>query len=364
MRVYLDHNATTRLRPEARAAMEPFLDAGNPSSIHAEGRRARDAVERARDQVAALVGGAREEIVFTSGGTESNNLALAGLRAPGRHGVARAPIEHPSVAARDAIALPVDARGQVTLVGVAAALGREPALIAVQLANHELGTIQPVAAIARLARQTGTPMHSDAVQAAGKLRLDVRALGVDTLALSSHKLGGPKGVGALWVRRGVDLPPLHAGGHQERERRPGTENVAGIVGFGAACARAAADLDERVAATAALRNRLEAGLVALGARVHGGGERVCNTCNVGFDGVDGELLVAALDLAGIAASTGAACSSGSVEPSPVVLAIYPDGERARAREAVRFSLGWDTRADDLERVLAIVPSLIERIRRA
>jgi cysteine desulfurase len=235
--------------------------------------------------------------------------------------------------------------------------------VTVQLANHEIGTIQPIAEIARLAHAAGAFVHVDAVQAAGKIPIDAHALGVDTLALSAHKIGGPKGAGALYVRRGFDLPSLMMGGHQERERRPGTENVAAIVGFGAAAARARTGQGELAARLSALRDRLEAGLVAAGARVHGGGARVPNTSNVGFDGVDGELLVAALDLEGVAASTGAACSSGSVEPSPVVTALLAN-DRARAKEAVRFSLGWDTRAEDIDFVISVVPSLVARIRAA
>jgi cysteine desulfurase len=358
--------------------MVEWLDAGNASSIHAEGRRARDAVERARDEVAGLVGADRDEIVFTSGGTESNNQALYGMVTAQLHDEPRdqlilSQIEHPSV--DDVCAglmargfriwfLAMNGDGLVDVADVAERVrAQRPYFVTVQLANHEIGTIQPIAEIARLAHAAGAFVHVDAVQAAGKIPIDAHALGVDTLALSAHKIGGPKGAGALYVRRGFDLPSLMRGGHQERERRPGTENVGAIVGFGAAAARARAGQGELAARLSALRDRLEAGLVAAGAQVHGGGARVPNTSNVGFDGVDGELLVAALDLEGVAASTGAACSSGSVEPSPVVTALLAN-DRARARQAVRFSLGWDTRAEDIDFVISVVPSLVARIRAA
>lgn len=351
-RIYLDHNATTPLGDAARAAMAAALDeVGNPSSLHAEGRRARDRVERARAEVAALVGGAREEIVFTSGGTEANNLALAGLGQGGA--IVVSAVEHPSVleaagAARRVV--PVDRDGRVDLEALARAAAGA-ALVSVQLANHEIGTLQELAAVVAVARRAGARVHTDAVQAAGKLPLDVRALGVDAMTLSAHKLGGPKGAGALWLRDGLDVAPLLRGGHQERERRPGTENLVGIVGFGAAAAVVEP-------ATAALRDRFEAGCVALGARVAGAGApRVPTTSYVAWDGVEGELLMQALDLEGVAVSTGAACSSGSLEPSPTLRAIgFPEG--------IRVSFGRANTAADVERVLALLPSLLERIRGA
>lgn len=350
MRIYFDHNATTPLHPAARAAMVEWLDGfGNPSSLHAEGRRARDAVESARDAVAALIGASRDEIVFTSGGTEANQLALRGLARAGR--VVSTAVEHPSVDG-DARAR-VDREGRVDLDELAR-LADGAALVSVQLANHETGVVQDLAAVVALARSRGARVHTDAVQAAGKLALDVRALGVDALSLSAHKIGGPNGVGALWLRGGVDVAPLWHGGHQERGRRAGTENVAGIVGFGAAAA--AVELP-----SPALRDRFEAGARALGARVHGGGAlRVPTTSNVAFAGVDGELLMEALDLEGVAVSTGAACSSGSLEPSPVIVALGIGD----AREALRVSFGRGNSAGEVDRVLALLPSLIARIRRA
>ncbi|MDB4965059.1 MAG: iscS [Myxococcales bacterium] len=326
-------------------ALETF---GNPSSLHDEGRRARQLVEEARDRVAQLVGARREEIVFTSGGTEANNLAVRGL-ARGRR-VVLSPIEHPSVHADGAELLRVDADGRVDLEDLARKVSADT-LVSVQLANHEIGVVQDLAAIAAIAHRAGAIVHTDAVQAAGKLAFDVRALGVDALSLSAHKLGGPKGVGALWLRDGLDLAAMIGGGHQERGRRPGTENALGIVGFGAAAA--AVELP-----TPALRDRFEAGAVALGARVPGSGAaRVPTTSYVVFDGVEGELLMQALDLEGVAVSTGAACSSGSIEPSPVLRALgYAEG--------IRVSLGRDSRAADVDRVLALLPSLIARIKRA
>jgi cysteine desulfurase len=350
-RIYFDHNATTPLHPAARAAMVEFLDAfGNPSSLHAEGRRARDAVEHARDRVAALVGATRDEVVFTSGGTEANNLALAGLGRGGR--VVATAVEHPSLdGARERAH--VDGEGRVDRDELRR-LAAGAALVSVQLANHETGVLQDLAAVVAVARRAGARVHTDAVQAAGKIAVDMRALDVDALSLSAHKLGGPKGVGALVVREGIDVGPLLVGGHQERERRPGTENVVGIVGFGAAAAAV-----ERQSAE--LRDRFEAGAIALGARVHGAGAaRVPTTSNVAFAGVDGELLMQALDLEGVAVSTGAACSSGSLEPSPVIIALGA----GNPREAVRVSLGRGNTRDEIDRVLALLPSLLTRIRNA
>ncbi len=368
-RVYFDHNATTPLSPDARAAMLAFLDVhGNPSSLHAEGRRARDAVERARDQVAALVGARREDLVFTSGGTEANNWAVTALAEHARANDSRrvrvllSAIEHPCVdapcaalAARGFVVerLPVDGQGRVDRDRLTARLDDTTALVTVQLANHEIGTIQAIAELATLARSRGAHLHSDAVQAAGKIAVDVRALGVDALTLSAHKIGGPKGAGALYVARELQLPSLLRGGHQERERRPGTENALGIVGFGAAAASV-------TPLSGALRDRFEAGAVALGARVHGGGgARVANTSNVAFAGVDGELLMEALDIDGFAVSTGAACSSGTRAPSPVIVAIGHN-----PKEAVRFSFGRGNTPAEVDAVLARLPSLLARIRQA
>ncbi len=377
MRVYLDHNATTPLAPRVRAAVEAALDlVGNPSSVHAEGRRARDVVEAARRSVAALVGAAAEEVVFTSGGTEADALGVIGLarlaRGEGRPAVVlMPPIEHPAVfgagAALEREGFRVDPV-EVTADGVidADALARQcaagAAVLAVSFANHELGTVQDVAALAAVARAHGVRVHCDAVQAAGKLPIDVRVLGVDTLAVSAHKLYGPKGVGALWVARECELAPLTEGGHQERERRPGTENVPGIAGFGAAAALAEHEGLAAQPRVRALRDRLEGGLLQIaGARVHSREvPRVPNTISAAFDGALGEVVVAGLDLAGVAASTGAACTSGTVEPSPVLIAL--GSPPARAAEAVRLSLGTDTTESKVQVVLEVLPEIVQRAR--
>ncbi len=380
MRVYLDHNASTRPHPSVVRAMARFLDEdfGNPSSIHAAGRAARDAIERARDQVARLVGVGRDELVFTSGGTEGNNLAIRGgaeaARAadPRRTRVLTTSIEHPSVLAA-ALALelrgfavtrlPVDASGRLDEDALERALGSDVALLTVQAANHELGNLLPIARLVERAHAAGVWVHTDAVQAAGKLPLELRALGVDLATLSAHKLYGPKGAGAVYLRAGCDVSPHTVGGHQERERRPGTENVAALVGFGVAAERAVEEGGAWAAHVEALRDRLEAGALALGARVNGDpGARVGNTTNLSWDGADGELVVESLDLEGIAASTGAACTSGSLEPSPVLLALGQSP--AQARTAVRFSLGRENSAQEIDHVLARLPEILRRVRSA
>src|SRR4051794_14020556 len=313
---------------------------GNPSSIHGVGRRARAVVEAARAEVATLIGGASEEIIFTSGGTEGDNLAIRGLAhaAAATRGGSRAahvvssPLEHPAVAgalaalARDGMSitlLPVSASGAIDPEDLRRALRPETVLVTLALANHELGNLYPIGALAAVARAGGALFHCDAVQAVGRVPVDVHALGVDALTLSSHKLHGPKGVGALWVRQGLLPEPLVAGGHQERERRAGTENVPGIVGFGEACRLGRAELAQAGPRVTRLRDELEARLLAIpGARVHGARAcRVPGTSNVAFAGAPGELLLINLDLEGVCVSTGAACTSGTLEPSPVLLGL-------------------------------------------
>ncbi|HKE13683.1 MAG TPA: cysteine desulfurase family protein [Kofleriaceae bacterium] len=379
-RTYLDYNATTPLAPEVRGVMLEVLDSaqGNPSSIHAEGRTAREWLERARRQVAALLSARPDDVIFTSGGTEADALGAIGLYAaataagrPPR--VLVATIEHPAVhgaaralAARGAeiVELAVDPRGRLELDSLERALAAGgAALVAIALANHELGTAQDLPAVARLAAAAGALVHCDAVQAAGRIDVDVAALGADAVAISGHKIYGPKGVGALWIRPGLDLAPLWSGGHQERERRPGTENVAGIAGLGAAAELAAgpAALAAR-ARIAELAGELERGVLAIdGARVHGAGApRVPGTVNAGFAGAPGELVTQALDLAGVAVSTGAACTSGSVSASPVLLALGLP--RERALEGVRFSLGRPSSRADIQVLLELLPGIVSRVR--
>jgi len=375
--LYLDYNATTPLAPETLQAMMPYLTEayGNASSIHSLGQRARAAVELAREQVAALIGARDKEIVFTSGGTEADNLAIRGLveasEREKKH-VITTTIEHHAVLntcqalERDGVVvtyLPVGRNGIVDPGAVRAAITPDTVLITVMYANNELGTVQPIAEIGRLAGERKILFHTDAVQAAGKIPVDVKELGVDLLTLSSHKLYGPKGVGALYIRRGVRLKPLLFGGHHERDRRPGTENVAGIVGLGAAAALAREQLADESRRLSGLRDDLERRLLERvpHAGVNGDRERrTPNTTNIYFDFVEGEPLVISMDLKGIACSTGAACSSGAVEPSHVLTAIGLPAERARA--SLRFSLGRGTSAEDIDYVVETVPHVVERLR--
>ena len=369
MRLYLDHNAGAPLRPEARDAMLPWLGPpANPSSAHREGARARAALEEARAAIAGLIGAAPAEIVFTSGATEANNLALRGADAGGR--IVTTAIEHASVleTARAGGAVVttvgVDAEGRVAPEAVVAACSGRPALVSVGLANGEVGAVAPVAAIAAALAGSGAVVHTDAAQAAGRLPIDVRALGVDLLSLSSHKLGGPAGAGALWVRSGTTLDAQLRGGPQERGRRAGTENVAALVGFGAAARVAGATLAESAARLDALTQRLWQGLAArLPGVVRNGpasAPRLPNTLNVTVPGCAGESLLVLLDLAGVAASLGSACAAGAPEPSHVLVAM--GRTRDAARNGLRFSLGPDTTADDVARVVELLPRLVAQVR--
>jgi cysteine desulfurase len=376
MRVYLDHNATTPVREEALAAMQAALRLhwGNPSSVHAEGAGARALVERAREQVAALLGALPDEVVFTAGASEANNTALLGLlRSGARPGsIVSSSVEHPSVdAPLEALAqagwriarVPVDAEGLLDPEAVAAALAPDTALVSLLWGNNETGVVQPLEAIAPRVRERGIPLHVDATQCVGKLPIDLRALPVDLLSLSAHKLGGPKGVGALVVRRGAPLSPLLLGGPQERRRRGGTENTPGIAGLAAACALAERELPERIPSWGALRDRLWEGLHAKIPRLrrNGSAQRVlCNTLNVEIEGAAGELLVQALDLEGIAVSTGAACASGSVHPSHVLEAMGRSS--AAARSSLRLSVGHGVDEAAIDRALALLPDLVARAR--
>jgi len=381
MAVYLDYNATTPVAPAVLEAMLPFLgeNFGNAGSVHSAGQRARAAVDAARDSVAALIGAKPSEIVFTSGGTEADNLAIFGSVAaspkPRKHVITTA-IEHHAILHSceelerqgiDVTVVPVgrgpESQGVVDPEDIRRALRPETVLITVMHANNELGTLQPIEEIARIAAEAGVRFHCDGVQSAGKVPLDVKRLGVDLLSISAHKFYGPKGVGALYVRTGTNLAPRFFGGHAERDRRPGTENVPGIIAIGKAAELARKLLAEDAARIAPLRDRLESALLeripsarASGDRKH----RVPNTTNISFPGAAGEALLIALDLQGVECSTGAACSSGSTEPSHVLTAAGLSRDDARA--SLRFSLGRPTTAAEIDRAIEIIPGVVERIR--
>ncbi|HLI10619.1 MAG TPA: cysteine desulfurase family protein [Alphaproteobacteria bacterium] len=361
-RVYLDYNATAPLRAEAREAVALALaETGNPSSVHWYGRGARRRVEEARAQVAALLHAEAAEIIFTSGGTEANNLALAGCARPR---LLVSDIEHDSVLAAAPLAerIPVDDRGLVRLDVLEAKLAADPrlSLVSVMLANNETGVIQPLAELAALAHARGALVHCDAVQAVGKISVDFAALGVDLLSFSAHKIGGPPGIGALAIRPNLALHPLIRGGGQEKGRRSGTENLPGIVGFGAAAAVASAAL-ANYARLAAWRDHLERGVRAIAPRAQFFGQsapRLPNTACFTMPGVASETQVMALDLAGVAVSAGSACSSGKVRPSHVLRAMGADN--VAAGSAIRVSLGWESQAGDVDRFLNAWASLYAR----
>ncbi len=382
--MYLDNAATTRLDPEVLEAMLPYFreEYGNASSVHSFGQRARAAVEEARVRVAELIGAEPSEIIFTSGGTESDNLAIKGIayahEAFGRH-LITSQIEHPAVLQScraleqrgfEVTYLPVSPEGLVRVEDVARAVRPDTILITLMLANNEIGTIQPIREIAELLRRVRAErrqpypyLHTDAVQAVGKIPVAVNELGVDLLSLSAHKIHGPKGIGALYLRRGVRIVRQMDGGHHERDRRAGTENVPAIVGFGKAAQLTREHLPERIRHMRALRDQLERGIqeripwvLLNGHREH----RVPNICNVSFRFVEGEALMIRLDLRGIAVSTGAACSSGSLEPSHVLLAL--GRERELVQGSLRFSLSKDTTHEEIAYVLDVLPEEVERLR--
>jgi cysteine desulfurase len=378
MRIYFDHNATTPLHPDVAASMTRVLkeDFGNPSSVHQYGQRAKAILDDARGAVAALIGAEPAEVVFTSGGTEADNFAIRGaaeaLEPTGRRHLVASAIEHEAVlntfkalAKRgwQTTLVRVDAHGVVDPDRVRAAMTDATALVSVMHANNEIGTIQPIAEIAALAHDRGALMHTDAVQTAGKIPIDVNALAVDLLAISGHKFNGPKGAGALWIRRGTRLAAILTGGRHERSRRAGTENVPGLAGLGAAAVAARVKLATEPARLASLRDRLEAGILSsvAGTAVNGAREpRVANTTNVSFDGVEAESLLIALDLAGVAVSTGSACSSGTLEPSHVLRAMgFPPH---RTQNSIRFSLGQDNTEAEVDHVIAILPGIVEKLR--
>jgi cysteine desulfurase len=388
-RVYLDHNATTSVEPAVLEAMLPYLSSeyGNASSIHTFGQKARAAVETAREQIAALIGARPQEIVFTSGGTEADNHAIFGIaaswsstsstpltsRTSSPHVITTA-IEHEAVLntcqalEKQGVAvtyLPVDREGQIDPAALRDALRARPdtVLITVMHANNELGTVQPLEEIGRIAAEADVHLHTDAVQSAGKLPIDVNTLRLDLLSLSGHKFYAPKGIGALYIRGGTRLRQLLYGGHHQRGFRPGTENVPGIVGLGKAAEIARGELAQDAARISALRDTLENGLLqrVRDARVNGShAPRTPNTTNLTFPGIEGEALVIALDLKGLACSTGAACSSGAVEPSHVLTAIGLPPEEARA--SLRFSLGRHTDAADIDFALQSVPAAVAQLR--
>src|SRR5471030_700216 len=367
MRVYFDYNATTPLAPTVtdavtRAMRDVF---GNASSIHHFGQQAKATMDDARSAVSALVNAAPSEIVFTSGGTEADNLAIRGaadaLEPTGRRHLIASAIEHEAVLnTLRALArrgwrttlLPVDHSGIVSPDQLRDAIDRDTALVSVMHANNEIGTIQPVAALAAIAHEHGALMHTDAVQSVGKIPVDVRALGVDLLSLSAHKFNGPKGAGVLWIKRGTRMQPTVTGGKHERNRRAGTENVAAIAGLGVAATLAAGKMSAEAVRVAALRDRLEAGILreVPGTSVNGARDsRVPNTTNISFERVEAESLLIALDLEGIAVSTGSACSSGTLEPSHVLKAMGLPSHRTQ--NSLRFSLGMFSTEDEVDRVV-------------
>lgn len=383
MKVYLDNSATTATAPEVIEAMLPYFaqEMGNAQSVHSFGQRAKAAIEKARREVAALINAAPAEIVFVSGGTEADNLAVRGIaeahRECGRH-IITTRIEHPAVLATcEALEgegfrvtyLPVSKAGLVSLDDLSRAIDDDTILVSIMLANNETGTIQPVeeiAGIVKEARARGINhihLHTDAVQAVGKIPVDVEQLGVDLLSMSAHKFHGPKGIGALYVRKGTRLAKLLCGGHHERDRRAGTENVSGIVGLGKAAELARTRLSERCSGTRELRDYLESRVTSMIPRVRINGDldrRVPNISNMSFDGVDGESLLIAMDLKGIAVSTGSACASGSLEPSHVLQALGLSREQVRG--SLRFSLGAYTTREELEYAVSVLSESAARIR--
>lgn len=377
--IYLDHAATTPVRAEVRAAMEPFFDArfGNPSSVHRWGREARAALDDARERVAKALGANADEICFTSGGTEADNLAVLGVwharKAEGRRAIASTPIEHKAVlaAVHEAASqgaeerlIPVGATGTVDTDAFERLVTDDVAVCSVMWVNNEIGTIQPVPRLAEVAHSRGVIFHSDAVQAFGKVAIDATATPFDLLTISGHKIGAPKGIGAMYIRRGTPLHPLLHGGAQDRGRRPGTENVAFAVGLACAAELTVAEREEEVRRLATMRDRLESALLERvpDAVVHGqGAPRAPHILNISVPGTDSESLLMALDLSGVACSSGSACQSGSVDPSHVLAAMGVP--RDLAISAVRMSLGSLTTDECVERVAELFPALIAKARR-
>jgi cysteine desulfurase len=382
VRIYLDYNATAPPAPGVVDAVCRVLQdtPGNPSSIHGPGQQARAVLDTARHAVAALIGASATDVILTGGGTESDNLAIRGaadvLDESARRHLVTTAIEHEAVLTTfvalerrgwRVTRVPVDRSGVVSPGAIEEALRSVPdgaALVSVMHANNEIGTVQPVAEIAALARSHGALFHTDAVQTVGKIPVAVSTLGVDMLSLSGHKFGAPKGTGALWIRRGLRLSAQQTGGKQERSRRAGTENVAGLAGLGVAADYARSTLDRQMADSARLRDRLEHGILSAVSRSAVNGDpdrRVPNTTNISIEGIEAELLLMALDLEGIAVSTGAACSSGSLEPSHVLKAM--GFSSSRTRTSLRFSLGAATTEEEIDVVIARLPPIVEKLRR-
>ena len=377
-RIYFDHNATTPIDPAVADTMAVALreEFGNPSSVHHFGQRAKAVVDQARSAVAALIGADPSEVVFTSGGTESDNFAIRGtaeaLERTGRRHLIASAIEHEAVLntlkalarrGSDTTLLPVGDTGITSSDDLRAALRDDTALVSVMHANNEIGTIQPITELARVAHERGALFHTDAVQSAGKLPIDVKTLGVDLLTISAHKFYGPKGVGAIWIRRGLRILPSFTGGKQERNRRAGTENVTGIIGMGVAAEVVRAKMAAECARLAMLRDRLEEGILRAVPRTMVNGaktSRVANTTNISFDRVEAESLLIGLDLEGIAVSTGSACSSGTLEPSHVLKAMgFP---AHRTQNSIRFSLGAANTEAEVDRAIAVLPGVVEKLR--
>jgi cysteine desulfurase len=378
MRVYYDHNATTPVAPAVAEVMTRVLttEFGNASSIHHFGQRAKAILDDARTAVADLIKGDPSEVVFTSGGTEADNFAIRGvaeaMEPTGRRHLIASSIEHEAVLNTfkalvrrgwTTTLLPVDASGIVAPAALEAALTDRTALVSVMHANNEIGTIQPIAELARLAHARGALFHSDAVQSVAKIPVDVRALGLDLLSLSAHKFNGPKGAGALWIKRGTRIAPTMTGGKHERNRRAGTENVPAIAGLGVAAGLAAGKMTADGAHLAAMRDRLEQAILARVAHTAVNGardRRVPNTTNISFDGVEAESLLIALDLEGVAVSTGSACSSGTLEPSHVLRAMGLPTHRTQ--NSIRLSLGAGNTDDEIEYLVGKLPKIVEKLR--
>ena len=378
MRIYLDHNATTPVDRASAEAMMRVLEHlfGNASSVHYYGQQAKSAMDDARSAVAALIGAEPAEIIFTSGGTEADNFAIRGaaeaLEVTGRRHLITSGIEHEAVlntfkalAKRGwrTTVLPLDGSGLVDPDRLRAAMTDDTALVTIMHANNEIGTIQPIAELAAIAHGRGALFHTDAVQSAGKIPVNVRALGVDLLAVSGHKFYGPKGIGALWAKRGVRLSPFLSGGKQERNRRAGTENVPGAIGMGVAAGLAMQKMTAEAARLGALRDRLENGILSSVPNTDVNGSRaarVPNTTNISFDRIEAESLLIALDLEGVAVSTGSACSSGTLEPSHVLKAMGLPVHRTQ--NSLRFSLGAANTEAEIDHVLATIPRVVEKLR--